>query len=133
MAKNTFQADIVLFGIDTGDAFALTCCIGEACVTAETKLTVAIYGQFLGVLRMVERRAVAVLAGDDAVQVFTPDLDLIPVALSAVFVQFLLAGDPVFYGLSLPLTLIGLAVEGIHETPYPGAEVFGDIEVAKHQ
>jgi hypothetical protein len=102
-------------------------------VTAETKLTVAIYGQFLGVFRMVERRPVAVLAGDDAVQVFAADLDLIPVAFSAVFVQFLLAGDPVFYRLGLPFPLIGLTVEGVHETPYPGAEVVGDIEEAKHQ
>jgi hypothetical protein len=76
---------------------------------------------------------VAVLARDDAVQVFATDLDLVPVAFSAVFVHFLLAGDSVFYGLGLPLPLIGLAMEGVHETSHTGTEVVGDIKEAKHQ
>ena len=133
MTYNAFQAGVVPFGFNAGDAFALTCRIGEVCVATQTKLPATVNIQFFWCFGMVEGRPVAVLAGDYAVQVFGTDLDLIAVALSAVFVHFLLAGITEFYGLLFPFPLVGLTVVGVHETMFPRTEIVGNIEETKYQ
>ena len=70
MAFNAMHSGVMPFWINAGYAFALTCRVGKARMAAQTKRTVAVDHQFFGVFGMVEDRPVAVLAWNDAVQVF---------------------------------------------------------------
>ena len=74
-------------GINTGDTFALACCIGESGVTAQAKLTSSIYVELFRFFRMVHGWTVAVFAGDYAVKFFCSYLHDGAMARATVFMH----------------------------------------------
>ena len=73
---------------------------GEFCVAADTKLPTPVDGQFLWIIRMIERGAMTVLAGDRGMMCTFDFLDFVVMALVAVRVTF------VFRRVILPFLLI---------------------------
>lgn len=127
------HASIVFFGVDAGDAFSFACRIRKIGMAAQAKLPAAIDIQLFRIFRMFHRRPVAIFAGDYTMQFFSSNLYDGSMTCTAVFMHLFAPRDPVLRRLILPLHFVGLAVERIHETPFPRSEVVRYIEEAKYQ
>lgn len=84
---DALNSGVVCFWVDTGNTVPLACCIGKICVAAETKQAAAIRGQFLRVVRMLQRRTVTVFTGNYAVQFFSAYFNNLSVAFAAVLMH----------------------------------------------
>jgi hypothetical protein len=128
MAINTILVNIVVCRVNPWDSFSFTCCVWQQGVAAQTLFTRYVYDEKLRLVRVVQGRTVAILAGYDSVQVLGADIHDIIVAFSAVFMHFLLARVTVLERLVFPYVLIGFVVKAVHETIFTRAKIVRDIK-----
>ena len=118
MTIDAIFINVVFIGLYARNALALTGGVRQRCVATQAETTTCVNLEKLWLIWMVESWPMAVLTGDDAMQVLSTDINHIVVTLSAVLVHFLLARVAVLERLILPDFLIGFVVVAVHEAVF---------------
>jgi hypothetical protein len=133
MTLNAFHSRVVLIRLNTGNALPLTGRVGKAGMATEANLAAAVNHKLLRLFRVVKGGAVAVFTSDEAVHVFGAYLDFLAMTLPTKFMHLLFARITIFYRLTLPLFIIGFAMETVHETVFARTKIVRDIEKTEHE
>jgi hypothetical protein len=133
MAIDAVFIDVVILGVDARNSFTLTGGVGQQRVATKTLITTCIDYEKLRFVRMVKSGPVAILAGDNAVQVLGADIHDVVVTLSAVFMHLLFARITILERLIFPDLLIGFVVIAVHEAVFAGSEIVRDVKRPEYQ
>jgi len=125
--------DIVLIGVNPRNSFALTGGIWKQRMTAQTEATTSVDHQMVRFIRMLKGWSVAILTGDNAVQIFGADVNLFTMAFRAVFMHLLFPSVTVFERLILPDFLIGFVVKAVHEAVFARAKTLRHVKRPEQQ
>ena len=133
MTIDAIFINVVFIGLYARNALALTGGVRQRCVATQAETTTCVNHEKFWIIWMVESWPMAVLTGDDAMQVLSTDINHIIVAFRTIFVHLLFARVAVLERLILPDFLIGFVVIAVHEAVLAGAKIVRNVKRPEQQ